>query len=60
MKKYGEKRNMNVIFYKNRVIFVEKLRNKYSFTNYSKTDTIKPKKIWNRIKMALKPILSQL
>lgn len=44
MKKYGEKRKMNVIFYKNRVIFVEKLRNKYSFTNYSKTDTIKPKK----------------
>ncbi len=40
MKKYGEKRKMNVIFYKNRVIFVEKLRNKYSFTNYSKTDTI--------------------
>lgn len=36
------------------------MRNKYSFTNYSKTDTIKPKKIWNRIKMALKPILSQL
>lgn len=60
MKKYGEKRKMNVIFYKNRVIFVEKLRNKYSFTNYSKTDTIKSKKIWNRIKMALKPILSQL
>lgn len=23
MKKYGEKRKMNVIFYKNRVIFVE-------------------------------------
>lgn len=44
MKKYGEKRKMNVIFYKNRVIFVEKLRNKYSFINYSKTDTIKPKK----------------
>lgn len=44
MKKYGEKRKMNVIFYKNRVIFVENSVTSIVLQTILKQIQFKPKK----------------